>query len=309
MSLVVRVGNARAEWWRDALQALLPEVECRSWDDAGDKAQVEYAVVWKPPPGGLRTFPNLKCIVSMGAGIDHLLADPELPRDVPIIRTVGSELRQRMREYLALHVLRFHRRLPDIEAAQARKDWDQIITPPAPRRGIGVMGLGNMGAEAARTLADLGFAVRGWSRRPKRLHGIDCFHGEEELPAFLEKCEILVCLLPLTASTESILNRRLFARLPKGACLINVGRGPHLVESDLIPALDSGQLGGATLDVLRREPPPEDHPFWTHPKILLTPHIASLIDPEAGARVIAENLRRFRAGLPVPDIVDLKQGY
>jgi len=309
MTLVVRVGTSRADWWRDALQSHLPEVECRNWDDAGDKAKVEYAVVWKPPAGGLAGFPNLKCIVSMGAGIDHLLADPELPRHVPIIRTVGNDLRQRMREYLALHVLRFHRRLPDIQAGQQRKAWDQIITPPAPQRGVGIMGLGNMGAAAARTLKDLGFAVRGWSRRPKRLHGVDCFHGEEDLPAFLKRTEILICLLPLTPATEGILSRRLFAQLPRGACLINVGRGRHLVEKDLIPALNSGQLGGATLDVLQQEPPPDSHPFWSHPKILLTPHIASLIDPEVGARVIAENLRLFIAGKPVPDIVDLKQGY
>ncbi len=309
MTLVVRVGTSRAEWWRDALQALLPEVECRAWEDPGDKAKVEYAVVWRPPPGGLKGFPNLKCIVSMGAGIDHLLADPELPPDIPIIRTVGSELRQRMREYLALHVLRYHRRLPDIEAAQARRVWDQIITPPAPKRTVGIMGLGNMGSDAAHVLVELGFSVRGWARRPKRLHGVECFHGEDQLPVFLSKSEILVCLLPLTPTTEGILDRRLFARLPKGACLINVGRGRHLVEKDLIPALDSGQLGGATLDVLQTEPPPDDHPFWRHPKILLTPHIASLIDPETGAKVIAENLKRFMAGQPVADIVDLNQGY
>ena len=309
MTVVVRLGNARAEWWRDALEKLLPGVEVRLWDQPGDKADIEYAVVWKPPPGGLKTFPNLKCIVSMGAGIDHLLADPELPRDLPVIRTVGPDLRQRMREYLALHVLRFHRRLPDIQAAQQRKDWDQIITPPAPQRTVGVMGLGNMGAETAHTLAALGFSVRGWSRRPKRLHGIECFHGEEQFETFLARCEILICLLPLTPATEGILNHRLFAKLPEGACLINVGRGAHLVEKDLIPALDSGQLGGATLDVLNVEPPAEDHPFWTHPKILLTPHIASLIDPESGAKVIAENLKRFMAGQPVPDMVDLKQGY
>ena len=309
MALVVRLGNSRAEWWQGALQKLLPDIDCRLWDAPGDKAEVEYAVVWKPPPGGLKTFPNLKCIVSMGAGIDHLLADPDLPRHLPIIRTVGSELRQRMREYLALHVLRFHRHLPDIEAAQRRKAWDQIITPPAPERGVGIMGLGNMGAEAAHTLAELGFAVHGWSRRPKRLHGITCHHGDDGLADFLARSEILICLLPLTPSTEGILNRRLFARLPEGACLINVGRGQHLVEKDLIPALDSGQLGGATLDVLHQEPPPEDHPFWSHPKILLTPHIASLIDPETGAKVIAENIRRFQAGEPVRDLVDLKQGY
>lgn len=310
MSVVVRLGNARAEWWCDILRKLLPpRVDVRLWEDPGDKEKVEYAVVWKPPPGGLKAFPNLKCIVSMGAGIDHLLSDPELPLHLPVIRTVGPELRQRMREYVLLHALRFHRRLPEIQAAQRRKAWDQIITPPAPQRRIGLLGLGNMGADCARQLAQVGFEVHGWSRRPKLIAGVVCHNGAEGLAKLLARSEILVCLLPLTQQTTGILNRDLFAQLPEGACLINAGRGGHLVEEDLIPALDSGQLGGATLDVLNTEPPPENHPFWTHPKILLTPHIASLIDPESGAKVIAENLKLFMAGQPVPDMVDLRQGY
>lgn len=309
MTLVVRVGAARADWWCEKLQGLLPDIECRTWDDPGDKADVDYAVVWKPPPGGLKTFPNLKCIVSMGAGIDHVLVDPELPDHLPIIRTVGDDLRQRMREYVALHVLRFHRRLPHIQAAQGRREWDQIITPPAPERRVAVLGLGNMGAEVARTLAAIGFDVHGWSRRPKSLAGITCHHGDAGLAELLPQAEILVCLLPLTPATEGILNKDLFAQLPEEACVINVGRGGHLVEEDLIPALDSGHLYGATLDVLHEEPPPDGHPFWAHPKVLLTPHIASLIDPEAGAKVIAENIKRFRAGEAVPDLVDLAQGY
>ena len=309
MSLVVRVGTSRADWWRNALQELLPEIDCRGWDDAGDKAAVDYAVVWKPPAGGLKTFPNLKVIVSMGAGIDHLLADPELPRHVPVIRTVGPELTQRMREYVLLHVLRFHRRLPDIEANSAKREWEQIVTPVAQHRLVGLLGLGNMGADCARHLAAIGFEVHGWSRRPRQIEGITCHSGPEGLNDLLKVAQILVCLLPLTPETEGILNRDLFARLPEGACLINAGRGRHLVEEDLIPALDSGQLGGATLDVLREEPGAPDHPFWSHPKILLTPHIASLIDPAAGAKVIASNLKRFIAGEPVADLVDLRQGY
>ena len=309
MSVVVRVGNVRESWWRDALQALLPGVEVRQWDDPGDRAAVDYAVVWKPPAGGLKTFPNLKAIVSMGAGIDHLLADPELPTHLPIIRTVGPDLTQRMREYVLLHVLRFHRRLPEIEASSAKKEWNQIITPTAPNRAVGILGLGNMGADCARHLAAIGFAVHGWSRRAKEIEGVTCHHGPAGLDALLAKAEILVCLLPLTPATAGILNRDLFAKLPQGACLINAGRGRHLVEEDLIPALDSGQLGGATLDVLQVEPAAEDHPFWSHPKILLTPHIASLIDPEAGARIIAENIRRHMAGDTVPDRVDPAQGY
>jgi glyoxylate/hydroxypyruvate reductase A len=309
MSLVVRVGAARAPWWRDTLQSLLPEVEVRLWDDPGDRSKVEYAVVWQPPPGGLKTFPNLKVIVSMGAGIDHVLRDPELPRHLPIIRTVGPDLTQRMREYVLLHVLRFHRRLPEIEASFTCREWNQLITPVAPDRPVGVLGLGNMGADCARHLAHIGFEVHGWSRRPKVVDGVICHSGPEGLAKLLKRVEILVCLLPLTPETTGILNRDLFAQLPEGACVINAGRGQHLVEEDLIPALDSGQLGGATLDVLHVEPAPEDHPFWAHPKILLTPHIASLIDPEVGSRLIAGNLKLFMAGKPVPDMVDVAQGY
>ena len=312
MSLVVRVGAARAAWWRDTLQSLLPEVEVRLWDDPGDKSKVEYAVVWQPPAGGLKTFPNLKVIVSMGAGIDHVLRDPALPRHLPIIRTVGPDLTQRMREYVLLHVLRFHRRLPEIEESSRRREWNQIITPVAPDRPVGMLGLGNMGADCARHLAQIGFAVHGWSRRPKpdgSIAGVTCHHGPDGLATLLKRVEILVCLLPLTPETTGILNRDLFAQLPADACLINAGRGQHLVEEDLIPALDAGQLGGATLDVLHVEPAADDHPFWRHSKILLTPHIASLIDPEVGAKIIAANLKRFMAGQPVTDMVDVAQGY
>jgi glyoxylate/hydroxypyruvate reductase A len=166
-----------------------------------------------------------------------------------------------------------------------------------------------MGADCARHLAHIGFEVHGWSRRPKVVDGVICHSGPEGLAKLLKRVEILVCLLPLTPETTGILNRDLFAQLPEGACVINAGRGQHLVEEDLIPALDSGQLGGATLDVLHVEPAPEDHPFWVHPKILLTPHIASLIDPEVGSRLIAGNLKLFMAGKPVPDMVDVAQGY
>lgn len=309
MSLVIRVGQARAEWWRAHMQTLLPEIECRSWDDPGPLEAVKYAVVWKPPAGGLKRFPNLEVIVSIGAGIDHILVDPELPQGVPIIRTTGSDLTQRMREYVCLHVLRFHRRLPELEEAQPLREWRQGVNPPAYERKVGVMGLGNLGADAAKTLAMIGFDVAGWSRSPKEIDGVTTFAGEDELDAFLARTEILVCLLPLTEATRGILDASLFARLPEGAFLINCARGEHLVDSDLLAALDSGRLAGATLDVFHQEPLPADSPFWDHPKVLVTPHVASLIDPEAGGKMIAANLRRFIAGQPVPDLVDLSKGY
>ena len=309
MALVIYVGPARAEWWRETMQGLLPDIECRLWDDPGDRDEIEYALVWRPPLGGLKLFGNLKCIVSIGAGVDHLYVDPDLPPGVPIIRTVGGDLRQRMREYVTLHVLRFHRRLPDFEASQAAGSWNQMITPPAPERKVGVMGLGNMGRHCAEALAFLGFDTAGWALSEKRIPGVAGFQGSEGRDAFLARSEILVNMLPLTPATEKILDAELFARLPLGACIINVGRGGHLAEADLIPALESGQLGGATLDVFREEPLPEGHPFWSHPKILVTPHTASLIDPIAGGKAIAENLQKFIRGEPVPDMIDLKKGY
>ena len=208
-----------------------------------------------------------------------------------------------------LHVLRPHRALPEIEAARAARNWHQVVVPTAPQRKVGVMGLGFMGADCAAALAGIGFDVAGWSRSPKELEAITCFHGADGFKPFLARSEILVCLLPLTPATVGILNAELFATLPEGAFVINVGRGEHLVDEDLLAALASGQIAGATLDVFHQEPLPNDHPFWDHPKVLITPHVASLIDPLAGGRVIANNLALFRAGKTVPDMVDLAQGY
>lgn len=309
MSLIIRVGPSRAQWWKEHLRGLLPEIECRLWDDPGDPDDIRYAVVWKPPAGGLKRFRNLEVIVSIGAGIDHILVDPELPQGIPIIRTTGHNLSQRMREYVCLHVLRLHRRLPEIEAAQIRREWLQLVNPPAYARKVGVMGLGNLGADCAKTLAAIGFDVAGWSRRQHSIDGIRCFAGAESLASFLAETEILVCILPLTPATIGILNTELFAQLPQGASIINAARGEHLVDNDLLAALESGQIGAAVLDVFHTEPLPDDHPFWDHPNVLVTPHVASLIDPVAGGKAIADNLRRFIRGDAVPDLVDLDQGY
>jgi glyoxylate/hydroxypyruvate reductase A len=251
----------------------------------------------------------LKAIVSIGAGVDHVFADPELPKRAPIIRTTGEDQKIRMREYVTLHVLRLHRRLPEIEAAQARREWLQLVNPPADRRKVGLMGLGEFGADCARTLRAVGFDVAGWSRRPKRIDGVESFAGQDDLAAFLARTEILVCLLPLTPATEGVLNAALFSALPKGAAVINCARGGHLVEDDLLDALDSGQISAATLDVFQTEPLPAEHPFWDHPRVLVTPHVASLIDPVAGGEAIAANIRKFLAGEPVRDLVNLEQGY
>ncbi|MEP3275588.1 MAG: glyoxylate/hydroxypyruvate reductase A [Stappiaceae bacterium] len=296
-------------WWVELLQRLLPDWDIASMDEVSDLGKVSYAVVWRPRTGDIAKFPNLKAIVSVGAGIDHVLADPELPQGVPIIRTVGQDLTQRMQEYVALHVLRHHRDMPRQLQAQAERDWHSIVVPVAPMRVVGVMGLGNLGAAAARVLSQIGFATRGWSKSPKAIEGVETFTGEEALTPFLDGCEILVNLLPLTVATTGILNRNLFAKLPAGACVINCARGPHLVDDDLLTSLDKGHLKQATLDVFHTEPLPSEHPFWTHPAITVTPHIASRIDAETGGSLIAENLKIFEATGTCPDVADAVRGY
>lgn len=310
MSIVVYLGDTEeTREWINLLAVLLPEFEIRDFDDPGDVTTVDYAVVWAPPQGGIARFPNLKAVVSIGAGVDHVLRDPDLPTHLPILRTTGSAMVQRLREYVALHVLTHHRELAITDANQTQAQWKQIVTPLAKHRKVGIMGLGNIARVCAQTIAGLGFDTAGWSRTGGSMEGVTIFAGGEGLPAFLARTEILICLLPLTPETQNILNASVFAQLPKGSRLINVGRGGHLVEDDLLEALEAGQVGSATLDVFRTEPLPTDHLFWRHPKIRVTPHIASMIDAETGASVIAENIRSFEATGTSEAIADPVKGY
>lgn len=310
MTIAVYLPSAdKTEWWCQTLRDLMPGWEIAPLPEVKDPDTVTYAVVWRPRTGALAAFPNLKAIVSIGAGIDHVLADEFLPKGVPIIRTIGDDLTQRMKEYVALHVLRHHREMPALQASQAKHEWKTVIVPPATRRRVGVMGLGNLGTEAAKLLQAIGFQTVGWARSPKDIPGVTCFSGAEGFAPFLEGTEILVCLLPLTELTQGILNARTFAALKPGAAIINAARGPHLVDEDLLEALASGQIGAATLDVFHVEPLPADHPFWAHPKITVTPHIASMIDAPTGGKIIARNLLRFEENGTLPDLADAQRGY
>ncbi|MGY9046003.1 D-2-hydroxyacid dehydrogenase [Puniceibacterium antarcticum] len=302
-------ADDKTQWWVDMLQALLPGWVVAPMEAMTAPEEVTYAVVWRPQTGDLARFANLRAIVSIGAGIDHVLADDKLPAGVPIIRTVGDDLTQRMREYVALHVLRHHRDMPRQLQAQAERDWHAIVVPVAPRRNVGVMGLGNLGAAAARTLADLGFATRGWSKSAKSIDGVETFAGPAQFDAFLSGCEILVNLLPLTDQTRGILNADLFCKLAKGACIINCARGGHLVEDDLLAALDAGRIKQATLDVFHVEPLPADHAFWSHAAVTVTPHVASQIDADTGGRIIAANLMMFEETGTCADLADAQRGY
>jgi len=309
MKAVLKVGGARAPWWKEHMSSLLPEFDVFLHTDEFDKDSIDFAIVWKPDPGWMKTLTNLKCIVSIGSGIDHILCDPELPKHLPIIRTTGHDLSVRMREYVCLHVLRLHRRLPEIESAQRTREWLQLVEPPAHERRVGVMGLGNLGADCARTLSLIGFDVAGWARSDKSIEGVECFSGEGGKKAFLERSDIVVCMLPLTPETTDILNAELFATMPKGGSIINTARGQHLNEQDLLEALDSGQISNATLDVFHVEPLPEEHAFWDHPNVLVTPHVASLLDPAAGGKAIAQNIRKFVAGEEIENLIPEGKGY
>lgn len=309
MALLFKSDTDRADIWQDAITKLMPELDFRVWPEIGDPAEIEYALVWNPPKGELAKLPNLRVIFSMGAGIDHLASDPELPKGVPVVRMVDEGLTLGMTEFVVMAVLRHHRRLPEYEAQQRQKRWEQLLTPLAPDRKVGILGLGVLGADAAEKLAYLGFDVAGWSRSQKTLPGIESYAGEDGLRAFLKRTEILVCLLPLTESTKGILNSDTLGLLPKGASLINVARGGHMVPEDVLAALDSGQLADATLDVFPEEPLPASSPFWDHPKVLVIPHCASVTLPTTAAAKIAEGISAHRRGEALQNVVDFDRGY
>jgi glyoxylate/hydroxypyruvate reductase A len=309
MALLFKSEIDRADLWAEALKRHAPDLEVRVWPEVGVPEEVDYALVWKPPQGLLESLPNLKLIFSLGAGIDHLTSDPELPEGVPVLRMVEPGLTAGMTEYVVMSVLMHHRRMVDYAAMQRDKLWEVLPAPLAAERRVGVMGLGVLGADAAAALVGLGFDVAGWSRSPKSLPGVASFHGAEGLAPFLARSEILVCLVPLTAETQGILNAGTLALLPRGAALINVGRGELLVEDDLLPALESGRVSAATLDVFAAEPPAPEHPFWSHPRVVMTPHCASITVPDSGARAVVENIRRLEAGEALLHVADLSRGY
>lgn len=298
-----------ADPWRDALLAEWPDLDFRIWpDQVGDPADIDIAMVWNPPPGELARYPNLKAILSLGAGIDAMIDDDTLP-DLPLARMVDPSMTRTMADYVLLAVLRHHRRFDLFEREQRAGRWTFAFPKRAVDRTVGILGQGVLGEAAARLLCDHGFDVRGWSRSAKAIDGVESFHGRDQLASFLEATEILVCLLPLTPDTAGILEASLFAALPKGACLINAARGSHLVEGDLIDALDRGHLDAATLDVFETEPLPATSPLWHQEKILITPHIASYCLPETAASGVIDNIKRVLAGQPLLHQVDRRRGY
>lgn len=295
--------------WRVQIARHGPGIEMRVWPDTGDVSEIDYVFVWNPPPGFWKRLPGLRAVFSMGAGVDRLLADPELPPDLPIVRMVDPSLVSGMVEFVTMRTLHYHLRMHDYARQQVAGEWRQLPSPVAAARRVGILGIGQLGQACARALAALGFNVTAWGRNPRDLPGLATYHGAEGLAAMLADCEILVCLLPLTPETEDILDARLFAKLPRGAHLINVARGRHLVEDDLLAALADGRIAHATLDVFRHEPLAEGHPFWKHSAVTILPHVAALTRPETAAATLVGNLWRHVRHEPIPDAVDRAAGY
>jgi glyoxylate/hydroxypyruvate reductase A len=295
--------------WKKAFEAALGPVDFRTLDKLGDKTDIEIVLAWKPPAGLIASFPNAKLIVSLGMGVDHLLADDKLPEGVPITRIMDDGLVGQMSEYAIYWALRHHRDIDKYAASQRAKQWKVEDFVDTLHRRIGILGLGTIGQDTAKKFAALGFPTAGWSRTQKTLPGIETFHGPDGLGRLLARSDILVNVLPLTRDTKGLLDAKLFAALPKGACLINMARGGHVADDDLLAALDSGHLSGAVLDVFNTEPLPPEHRYWTHPKVQVTPHIAGATNPRTASPGVIENIKRVRAGKPLINTVDPRTGY
>lgn len=310
--LAVKVGAHVRDKWISLLSGLLPDVDVQDWETV-DRVNVDLAAVWKPEPGALAAMPALKGIVSIAAGADHILDDPKAPTHIPIVRCTGEPLQARMSEYVVLHALGHHRRSAELAAAQVQRKWQPMTTRPASHAQVGIMGLGVLGRACVEPLRAVGFQVAGWTRTARPEHniaeGVRIYAGKSQLDEFLGSSNILVCLLPSTNETRDLIDREVLNKLPRGACLINVARGDLLVEDDLIAAIDSEHIRAATLDVFRTEPLPEDHKFWQHEKIVVTPHVASLIDSHTGSALVAAHVRRFIDGEEPQNLVDPARGY
>jgi len=307
-SVLYKSDAARGRAWAAYFAEHAPDITFHVWPDHGDLTQVEYLIAWQAPPDLLAALPNLKVLFSSGAGVDHVDFSA-IPPHVQIARMVEPGIIDGMVEYVTMAVLALHRDLFDYLSDQVTGSWKPLEVPPASARRVGVMGLGVLGRAVLDRLATFGFRLRGWNRSARELPGVTCYAGAEALGSFLAECDVLICLLPLTAETRGMLDAKVFDALPRGASVINVGRGGHLDSPALLGALDSGHLSRAILDVTEPEPLPSDHPFWRHPRVFVTPHVASMTQPQTAAPILLANLRRHQRGEPLRDLIDRNRGY
>ncbi|MBV8795901.1 MAG: glyoxylate/hydroxypyruvate reductase A [Hyphomicrobiales bacterium] len=314
MSVLIAISGWDPKPWRARMEALLTSHEIVMLDEPFDRAAVRYALTWRHPPGALKDLPNLRVILSLGAGVDHLFADPALP-DKPIVRVVDPDLTNRMSEWVVMHALVHLRQLRRYERQQREHVWeDDDQQPKASDIQIGLLGLGVMGQDAAAKLKALGFKVAGWSASLKSLPDVACFSGADGLKLLLAQTDMLVVLLPLTPETRGIINASLLSQLKRdgplgGPILINAGRGGLQVEADILAALDSGVLKGASLDVFEREPLPSDSRLWSHPAVYVSPHNAAISSPKAIAALVARQIEADERGGPLAHLVHRRRGY
>ena len=308
-AIVIKLGEERAERYITELHALDPSLEIREWPDVGSLDDVDIAMVWKMPHGELSKFPNLKLIMSMAAGVDHVMQDPGMPKGVPLVRLTDPHMARSMSHWVIMNLLRLHRETAMYDARRARREWSSERSFDTDAVQVGILGLGYLGTHVANALQSIGLKVQGWSRSTKSLEGVPSCTGEDGLFKMLATTNYLLSLLPSTPETVGVMNAQVFAAMPRGSYVLNAGRGAQLVEEDLSAALDSGQLAGAALDVFQAEPLPAEHPFWADERIIMTPHHAAEVHPSAVAETFLENIHRLRAGRPLLGLVDLEVGY
>lgn len=295
--------------WPVELNRHMPELTVRRFPDVGDPALIDYALVWMPDPGLLKTLPNLKVIFSIAAGVDHILRDPDLPEGIPIVRMSDPYQAAMMSEYAVMAVLWFHRGMHDLQRAQQAARWTEPPVAYTPDFAVGILGLGDIGRDIAARLGAFGFRIHGWTRTPHHIEGITCHHGPDGLAAMLPQCRYLVNVLPSTAVTRGLLDARRLGAMLRGAFLVNLGRGVHVVDDDLLAALDSGHIAGAFLDVFAQEPLPGMHAYWRHPNVTVTPHMAGELLPRTAAKSVTTAIRRHLAGEALSHVYDSSRGY
>lgn len=297
--------------WRESIHAIDPNVEFLGNPDWGSPDDGDaYAFVWEPRPGLLAQYPNIRAIFSLGAGVDHILADPDLPKDIPIIRMGDEGLKEGMAEFVLMNVLMHHRKTPELIAAQRQHHWKRVFSLAAKDVRVGILGYGALGKRAAVALKPIGYDIAAWSRSSKTdEEGITHFTGEDQLNDFLARTDILVGLLPSTPETENLLDFDRLSRLPEGASVINAGRGSLIVLEDLMALLDSGYISGASLDVFPTEPLPKDHKIWDYDNVVITPHSAAITRPDTAADYVLRNIRRIKNGEVPENLLNTNLGY
>ena len=308
-TVLIKLGGESADDYIEEMHRLEPRLKIREWPDVGSPGEVDIAMVWKMPHGELAKFPNLKLIISMAAGVDHVLSDPDRPKGVPIVRVTDPHMARSMGHWFLMNILRLHRETAHFDNLRAEKIWPPEIAFDTDAISVGILGLGYLGTHVAQMLKAVGLRVQGWSRTQKNLDGIQSFSGKVGLDQMLSNTNYLACLLPNTPATEGIMSLNCFNKMPRGSYVLNAGRGSQLVEADLLQALDNGQIKGAALDVFETEPLPRDHPFWTDTRILMTPHHAAEVFLPAAAQTFLKNIYSIRNNQPLTGLVNEELGY